>query len=163
MNEVAMDCSLLISWYLTQVSNKIKQITFHVWFHLTGDWTQAHCLPEKLYLDPHNTKHEKHTSTSVYKLKCNDCPKYYIGQTGRSFKTRYTEHIKALTQPLKKSNFAEHIFNTHHIYTSQTKPHTTPNIKNTHPQAYTNLNVMTVPNTILVKQVDPSKHDILNI
>ena len=42
---------------------------------------------------------------------------------------------------------------------------TTHNTKheNTHPQVYTNLNVMTVPNTILVKQVDPSKHDILNI
>ena len=51
------------------------------------------------------------------KLKCNDCPNYYIGQTGRSFKTRYTEHIKALTQPLIKSNFAEHIFNTHHTFT----------------------------------------------
>ena len=41
--------------------------------------------------------------------KCNDCPNYYIGQTGRSFKTWYTEHIQ--------SNFAEHIFNTHHTYT----------------------------------------------
>ena len=26
------------------------------------------------------------------------------------------EYIKALTQPLIKSNFAEHIFNTHHTY-----------------------------------------------
>jgi len=65
----------------------------------------------------HNTKREKHTSTGVYKLKCNDCPKYYIGQTGRSFKTWYTEQIKALTQLLMKSNFAEHILNTHHTYT----------------------------------------------
>ena len=31
--------------------------------------------------------------------------------------TRYTEDIKALTQPLIKSNFAEHIFNTHHTFT----------------------------------------------
>ena len=29
-------------------------------------------------------------------------------------------------------------------YTSQTKPHATPNMKNTHPQVYTNLNAMTV-------------------
>ena len=62
----------------------------------------------------HDTKHEKHTSTSVYKLKWNDCTKFYIGQTGRSFKTQYTEHIKALTQPLIESNFEEHIFNIHH-------------------------------------------------
>jgi hypothetical protein len=35
----------------------------------------------------HNKKQEKYTSTDVYELKCNDCPKFYIGQTGRSFKT----------------------------------------------------------------------------
>ena len=28
-----------------------------------------------------------------------------------------SKHIKALTQPLIKSNFAEHIFNTHHTFT----------------------------------------------
>ena len=32
----------------------------------------------------HNTKQEEHMSTVVYKLKCNDFPKFYIGQTGRS-------------------------------------------------------------------------------
>ena len=35
--------------------------------------------------------------------------------------------------------------------------------KNTHPQEYTNLNSMTVSNSILVKHVDLSKHDILSI
>ena len=47
--------------------------------------------------------------------------------------------------------------------TSQTKPHTTPNMKNTHPQVYTNINLMIFPNSILVKQVDISKHDKPNI
>ena len=47
-----------------------------------------------------------------------DSSKFFNGQTGRSFKTRYTEHIKAFTQPLIKSNLAEHIFNTHHAYTN---------------------------------------------
>ena len=45
-------------------------------------------------------------------------PNFYIGQTGRSFKIQYTEHIKALTQPLIKSNFAENIFNILHMYTN---------------------------------------------
>ena len=57
-------------------------------------------------------------ATGVYTLKCNDCPKFYIGQTGRSLKTRYTEHIEALTLPFIKSNFTEHIFNSHHTYTN---------------------------------------------
>ena len=72
------------------------------------------------------------------------CPKYYIGQTGRSFKIRYTEHIKALTKPLIKSNFEEHIFNTHH----------TPSNKNSYPEVYTNLNA---PNPTSIKQVDLPK------
>ena len=67
----------------------------------------------------HYTKHEKHTSTGYTNLNVNkDCPKYYIDQTGRAFKIQFTEHIKALTQPLIKSNFAQHIFNTHHSYTN---------------------------------------------
>ena len=50
-------------------------------------------------LTHHNkSTHEKHTSPGVHKLKCNDRPKFYISQTGRSFKTRYTEHIEALTK-----------------------------------------------------------------
>ena len=50
----------------------------------------------------HITKQDKHTFTDAYKLKCNDYHNFYIGQTCESFKTQYTEHIKALTQPLIK-------------------------------------------------------------
>ena len=39
-----------------------------------------------------------------------------INLTSRSFKTQYTEHMKALTQPLMKSNLAENIFNTNDTY-----------------------------------------------
>src|SRR5436190_14138977 len=31
--------------------------------------------------------------TGVYKLLCNDCPSYYVGQTSRSFQTRFKEHL----------------------------------------------------------------------
>ena len=54
-----------------------------------------------------------------YKLKCNDHPEFYIGQTGRYFKTRYTEHIQALTQPLINSKFAEHKSIQHSSYLFQ--------------------------------------------
>ena len=37
-------------------------------------------------------------------------------QTDSYFKTWHIEHIKALTQPLIKSNFAEHTFNTNGTY-----------------------------------------------
>ena len=39
-------------------------------------------------------------------------------KAGRSFRMQYTEHIKALTQPVIKLNFAERIFNTNHAYTN---------------------------------------------
>ena len=41
--------------------------------------------------------------------------------------------------------------------------YTTPNMKNIHSRVYSNINIMTVPKSILVKQVDLLKHDILNI
>ena len=96
------------------IAKSIKKLEYNI-AYTTNNTLKRHLTSKTI----HNTKHEKHASTGVYKLNCNDCPKYYIGQTGRYFKTRYTEHIvKALTQPFIKSNFAEHIFNTHHTYTN---------------------------------------------
>jgi hypothetical protein len=37
-----------------------------------------------------------YNNSSIYQLKCFDCPKKYIGQTGRTFKTRYKEHLQAI-------------------------------------------------------------------
>ena len=59
--------------------------------------------------------------SGVYMLECNDCEAIYIGQTGRSFKIRYSEHIKSLRQ-LQLSNtpfdstssFADHLINDNH-------------------------------------------------
>ena len=47
---------------------------------------------------------------------CSNCNKFYIGQTGRSFTTRYNEHIKAINHPYLKSNFTEHVLSTGHKY-----------------------------------------------
>ncbi|KAJ4449406.1 hypothetical protein ANN_00805 [Periplaneta americana] len=49
----------------------------------------------------------KYNHTSVYKLKCNTCNNFYIGQTGRSFQTRYKEHITAITKLQNTSTYAE--------------------------------------------------------
>jgi hypothetical protein len=41
-------------------------------------------------------KHEildKYDNSGIYAIKCLDCPRQYIGQTRRPFKTRYKEHI----------------------------------------------------------------------
>ena len=72
----------------------------------------------KKHLSHKQTPTNKYTQTGIYKLTCNDCPCFYIGQTGRSFSTRFKEHTKALTQPYINSNYAEHLINNNHNYTN---------------------------------------------
>jgi hypothetical protein len=43
-----------------------------------------------LRTQPHINKFKR---SRIYCMKCLDCPKKYIGQTGRAFSTRYMEHI----------------------------------------------------------------------
>jgi hypothetical protein len=54
----------------------------------------------------------------TYKLKCTDCPLQYIGQTGRSFNTRYKDHIRTIRHNNDTSTFAQHILNAGHTYGS---------------------------------------------
>jgi predicted GIY-YIG superfamily endonuclease len=55
--------------------------------------------------------------TGVYQLKCTDCSKFYIGQTGRPFEKRFKEHLpKANGQQI--SNFADHLINENHNYSN---------------------------------------------
>ena len=65
-----------------------------------------------------NTPPQQHNRSGIYKLKCNDCNKFYIGKTGRTFITRFKEHTRAITHPNTHSTFAEHIINTNHTYTN---------------------------------------------
>ena len=55
----------------------------------------------------------------IYKIKYKKCPKYYIGQTGRSFSCRFKEHIQAIksnNSTTPRSMFAEHILDSDHEY-----------------------------------------------
>jgi hypothetical protein len=42
----------------------------------------------------------------VYQLQCADCPRRYVGQTGRTFKTRFKEHIRDIKNNGQNSKFA---------------------------------------------------------
>jgi hypothetical protein len=67
-------------------------------------------------LSKHLNVHQKkiNENTGIYKLKCSDCPKFYIGQTGRSFKKRFSEHLPRPSLKSQKSKFAEHLINNNH-------------------------------------------------
>jgi hypothetical protein len=49
-------------------------------------------------------------------MKCKDCHKKYIGQTGRKFKTRYKEYIHSIRTNNTNTKYAEHILDTQHTY-----------------------------------------------
>jgi hypothetical protein len=53
-------------------------------------------------------------------MKCMDCPLKYVGQTGRTFYTRYKEHIQAIRNNNSNSGYSNHTLNTGHTYVSIT-------------------------------------------
>jgi hypothetical protein len=54
----------------------------------------------------------------VYQLKCGECIRIYIRQTGQPFKMRYKEHIREIKNSKENSKFALHIQSTGHKCTS---------------------------------------------
>jgi hypothetical protein len=62
----------------------------------------------------HNTNNRE--KAGVYKINCDDCQKFYIGQTTRSFGQRFKEHVPSRKSNLK-STFASHLVNNNHNYT----------------------------------------------
>jgi hypothetical protein len=57
---------------------------------------------------------DKSESTGVYKIGCNKCECFYIGQTGRSFITRFKEHKPDPRLNKQKSSFAQHVIDENH-------------------------------------------------
>ena len=51
----------------------------------------------------------------VYKIPCKDCSWSYIGETGRSLKTRKSEHVRNVKQHKDGSNIAKHSWDHDHI------------------------------------------------
>jgi hypothetical protein len=47
-------------------------------------------------------------------LQCLDCPKKYIGQTGRTFKIRYKEHLQAIRNNRPDTGYSRHILDFGH-------------------------------------------------
>jgi len=59
-----------------------------------------------------------YTQSGVYKLKCPDCNKAYVGQTGRSFQVRFNEDKNAFKTNSHTSNFAKHLNELAHSFGS---------------------------------------------
>jgi hypothetical protein len=58
-----------------------------------------------------------YNQSGVYQIQRGDCPLKYVGQTGRTFKARYKEHIHDVKTNKQNSRFAQHILDAEHNYT----------------------------------------------
>lgn len=62
-------------------------------------------------------KRDKLENSGVYQVNCSNCPSYYIGQTGRSFKTRIKEHFTNwVNDKGELSNVASHLLENKHSF-----------------------------------------------
>jgi translation initiation factor 2 beta subunit (eIF-2beta)/eIF-5 len=50
---------------------------------------------------------EEYSKSGIYKLKCKSYDKIYIGQKGRTFRTRCKEHVRAVSYNGVNSIFAK--------------------------------------------------------
>jgi hypothetical protein len=51
-------------------------------------------------------------------MKCKDCSMKYVGQTGRTFNTRYKEHIYDIKSNNSNMGYSRHILDTGHTYST---------------------------------------------
>lgn len=62
------------------------------------------------------SKTAKEKKSGVYLLNCGSCPKFYIGQTGRSFENRIKEHKRSYLKNYNNSHYATHLLNDSHKF-----------------------------------------------
>jgi hypothetical protein len=68
------------------------------------------------HLQSKHTFPDKYKQCGIYEIKCNSCPKKYVGQTGRNFLNRFKKHIHAIKSNKTTSKYAQHILESGHTY-----------------------------------------------
>jgi hypothetical protein len=63
---------------------------------------------------------QEQDKSGIYKLTCNTCKMSYIGQTSRSLKQRYQEHIRDIRNNKPRLTYAKHILNNKHEHDTMT-------------------------------------------
>jgi len=92
-----------------KVANIFKKCDYKVSFRTTNKM-------ENFYREKREpASKDIYDDSGVYEIVCGQCPKKYIGQTGRSFRTRWREHLPKNSAE-QKSNYAEHLVQHGHSY-----------------------------------------------
>jgi hypothetical protein len=63
-----------------------------------------------------NHQKDPYQNSGIYQLTCKECNLKYLGQTDRTFKTRYNEHINAIKSNKSTSRYAQHILDNRYSY-----------------------------------------------
>ena len=100
---ISMNYTNILPEYMLNI---IKKIGFQVSFRTSNNIGKKLLHHNKIYL----TKEK----SGIYKMQCKDCDKIYIGQTGRTFYKRYTEHLPKSDIRKVDSIFAKHLMNENH-------------------------------------------------
>jgi hypothetical protein len=66
---------------------------------------------------------DKYNSSCIYQMKCLDCPRMHIRQTGSTFNIRYAEHIHAIRSNNSDSRYSNYIPNKFLLSLTDTAPH----------------------------------------
>ena len=74
----------------------------------------THNTISKLLSHRPTTNQNKFDGIGVYQLTCPDCKMKYVGQTERSFYTRFHEHFRDFKYANQKSKFAQHLLENNH-------------------------------------------------
>lgn len=101
--------------YINKQTNKIAQI-FKNKFKLNIAFRTNNKIGQQL--GKHNFNiYDKFENSGVYKLTCTEqgCNKNYVGQSGRSIKTRFKEHINSVKHG-RPSAFGTHAFEADHKF-----------------------------------------------
>ena len=77
---------------------------------------KTHNIIGKLHhrYSPRNGDHFQ--NSGIYQLTCADCDMKYIGQTGRSFRMRFREHLHEYTYQTGNSKFTQHLLDYNHSF-----------------------------------------------
>ena len=65
---------------------------------------KPHRTLRNMLVHPKDKRDPLQTAEAIYEIPCKNCPKSYIGETGRLFRTRLSEH-KAETEKLSANNY----------------------------------------------------------
>lgn len=101
--------------YSGQLSNTVNNIFSK--YNITTAFTSQKNVGRILFNAKQHT--DIHRNCGVYQLNCPDCNAVYIGETGKSFEIRYSQHVKTHKQT---SNFYKHLNESGHTLSAGHKP-----------------------------------------